>query len=619
MNEARYVVGIDLGTTHCVVSYAPITKDLKPDIRVFNIPQIIAPHEVKALPLLPSFLFLPGPHDVPSGSLRLPWDTSDVEPEYVVGEFARQRGAELPHRLISSAKSWLCHSGVDRTQPILPWGSPKDVKKLSPVDALSRLLTHIRNAWNYEIAKDDPQLFLEHQDILITVPASFDAVARELTVRAAQMAGFEHFTLLEEPQSAFYGWIYDHEESWRELVKVGDLILVCDVGGGTTDFSLIEVSEEDGSLVLKRIAVGEHLLLGGDNMDLALAYLLRQRLSSRLDEWQFRMLWYQCRIAKEKLLSRREAQSEPVVILGRGTSLIGGTLRTELTINDIHQVLLEGFLPLCSLDDVPQKKTKMGVREMGLPYEDDPAITKHMAYFIKRQMKGGDVFPTAVLFNGGVMKAEPFRRRVIEVIESWGREGAVRDLIGGMSYLTDADSAGKTTELDLAVARGAAYYGFVRRGRGVRIRAGASRTYYIGIESSMPSVPGIPTPVKALCVVPFGMEEGTSVELKDQEFGLVVGQPAVFSLMASTVRQDDEAGAIVEDWEGAIQLVATMETLLPPSEEPQSEKDTEGTIIPVWLQSSMTEVGTLELHCVDALNPQRRWKLTFNLKERESN
>jgi hypothetical protein len=619
MNEARYVVGIDLGTTHCVVAYAPITKDLKPDIRVFNIPQIIAPHEVKALPLLPSFLFLPGPHDVPSGSLRLPWDTSDVEPEYVVGEFARQRGAELPHRLISSAKSWLCHSGVDRTQPILPWGSPKDVKKLSPVDALSRLLTHIRNAWNYEIAKDDPQLFLEHQDILITVPASFDAVARELTVRAAQMAGFEHFTLLEEPQSAFYGWIYDHEESWRELVKVGDLILVCDVGGGTTDFSLIEVSEEDGSLVLKRIAVGEHLLLGGDNMDLALAYLLRQRLSSRLDEWQFRMLWYQCRIAKEKLLSRREAQSEPVVILGRGTSLIGGTLRTELTINDIHQVLLEGFFPLCSLDDVPQKKTKMGVREMGLPYEDDPAITKHMAYFIKRQMKGGDVFPTAVLFNGGVMKAEPFRRRVIEVIESWGREGAVRDLIGGMSYLTDADSAGKTTELDLAVARGAAYYGFVRRGRGVRIRAGASRTYYIGIESSMPSVPGIPTPVKALCVVPFGMEEGTSVELKDQEFGLVVGQPAVFSLMASTVRQDDEAGAIVEDWEGAIQPVATMETLLPPSEEPQSEKDTEGTIIPVWLQSSMTEVGTLELHCVDALNPQRRWKLTFNLKERESN
>jgi molecular chaperone DnaK (HSP70) len=226
MNEARYVVGIDLGTTHCVVAYAPITKDLKPDIRVFNIPQIIAPHEVKALPLLPSFLFLPGPHDVPSGSLRLPWDTSDVEPEYVVGEFARQRGAELPHRLISSAKSWLCHSGVDRTQPILPWGSPKDVKKLSPVDALSRLLTHIRNAWNYEIAKYDPQLFLEHQDILITVPASFDAVARELTVRAAQMAGFEHFTLLEEPQSAFYGWIYDHEESWRELVKVGDLILV---------------------------------------------------------------------------------------------------------------------------------------------------------------------------------------------------------------------------------------------------------------------------------------------------------------------------------------------------------------------------------------------------------
>ncbi|MGC8720043.1 MAG: Hsp70 family protein, partial [Thermodesulforhabdaceae bacterium] len=295
MSEAKYVVGIDLGTTHCVVGYAPITKDQRPEIRIFNILQVTAPNEMRALPVLPSFIFLPGPHDLPPESIRMPWDSSSVDASYVVGEFARQRGAEIPHRLISSAKSWLCHAGVDRTKPILPWGSPKDVKKLSPVEAMSLLLRHIKNAWNAEMAKDDPALELQQQDILITVPASFDAVARELTVQAAQIAGIENFTLLEEPQAAFYGWIYDNEETWRKLVSVGELILVCDVGGGTTDFSLIEVTEEDGSLALKRVAVGEHILLGGDNMDLALAYLLRQRFSARLDDWQFRMLWYQCR------------------------------------------------------------------------------------------------------------------------------------------------------------------------------------------------------------------------------------------------------------------------------------------------------------------------------------
>lgn len=603
MSEARYVVGIDLGTTHCVVGYAPITKDQRPQIRIFNILQVTAPHELKALPMLPSFIFLPGHHDVPPGSIRMPWDDTSSEPSYVVGEFARQRGAEIPHKLVSSAKSWLCHAGVDRTKPILPWGSPGE--KLSPVEAMSLLLSHIKNAWDAEMAKDDPALALERQDILITVPASFDAVARELTVQAAQMAGIENFTLLEEPQAAFYGWIYDNEEAWRKLVSVGELILVCDVGGGTTDFSLIEVTEEDGSLALRRVAVGEHILLGGDNMDLALAYLLRQRISSRLDDWQFRMLWYQCRIAKEKLLSREEVQKEPVVILGRGTSLIGGTLRTELSREDVQEVLLEGFFPHCSIDEAPQRKTKMGVREMGLPYEDDPAITRHMAYFLRRQMKEGEkAFPAAILFNGGVMKADAFRHRVIEVVESWGRKGGVRELAAA--------------DLDLAVARGVAYYGFVRRGRGVRIRAGASRTYYIGVESAMPSVPGIPTPVKALCVVPFGMEEGTSAEIKDREFGLLVGDPAVFTLMASTVRQEDEIGSVVEDWEGDIQPVATMETVLTPSEELQVYESSAGTVVPVWLESRMTEIGTLELHCVDATNPERKWKLTFNLKERES-
>lgn len=606
MSKARYVVGIDLGTTHCVVGYAPISRDIKPEIRIFNIPQITAPYEIKALPMLPSFLFMPGIHDVSPDSIKMPWETSEGDQPYIIGEFARQRGSEIPHRLISSAKSWLCHSGVDRTQPILPWGSPKDVKKLSPLEAVSLLLRHIKQAWNAEIAGNDPSNVLENQDVLITVPASFDAVARELTVRAAQMAGIEHFTLLEEPQAAFYGWIYDNEEKWRELVKVGELILVCDVGGGTTDFSLIEVSEENGSLVLSRVAVGEHILLGGDNMDLALAYLLRQRLSSRLDDWQFRMLWYQCRIAKEKLLSRKDLDKEPVTILGRGASLIGGALRTDLTRDDVHKTLLDGFFPFCSIDETPFRKPKIGVREMGLPYEDDPAITRHMAYFLKRQIKNKEeTFPVSVLFNGGVMKAEAFRQRVLDTIRSWGKETGVRELT--------------SNDLDLAVAKGATYYGFVRRGRGVRIRAGASRTYYIGVESAMPSVPGIPAPVKALCVVPFGMEEGSSVDIRDREFGLVVGDRAVFTLMASTVRQEDEAGAVVEDWEGDIQPVVTMETVLTSAEETNLGEKAEVTVVPVWLQSTITEIGTLELHCVSASDPERKWKLTFNLKEREAN
>ncbi len=612
MQAPYYIIGVDLGTTHCVVSYARFQEDRQPDLRIFETIQIIAPQEIRALPLLPSFIFLPGPHDVSPESVKLPWQGEVSE---IVGEFARRRGAEIPHRLVSSAKSWLCHSGVDRTQPILPWGSPREGKKLSPVEAMAVLLRHIREAWNYTMARQNPEHAMEYQDIYLTVPASFDVVARELTLQAARMAGIERFTLLEEPQAAFYGWIHANEQRWRDFVKVGEVILVCDVGGGTTDFSMIEVSEEDGSLSLRRIAVGDHILLGGDNMDLALAHLLRRKITSRLDEWQFRMLWYQARSAKEKLLEPHAPDREPVVVLGRGSSLIGGTIKTELTIEELHAVLLDGFFPLCALDDHPQRRAKLGMREMGLPYEEDPAVTKHMAYFVSRQAKDGSLFPSAVLFNGGVMKAEPFRQRILMAVQSWRGDTPVRELA--------------SPDLDLSVARGAAYYGFARRGRGIRIRAGASRSYYIGIESAMPSVPGVPTLVKALCVVPFGMEEGTSVEIREREFGLLVGEPVVFNLMASSTRQEDGAGAIVEDWEGAIETVAVMETnLTSPTDEGEGASPQEGappvaqiersTVIPVWLQSTITEIGTLELHCVDLLRPSRKWKLQFNLKERNA-
>jgi molecular chaperone DnaK (HSP70) len=610
VQNSKYIVGIDLGTTHCVLAFTrvPENADEEPAIEVYPVLQVVTPGELSAQPLLPSFLFLPGPHDVAPESLALPWDSHK---DHAVGEFARQRGAELPHRLVSSAKSWLCHNGVDRTQAILPWDSPADARRISPVDAAALLLGHLRDAWNHAIGGDDQGARLEDQDLYLTVPASFDAVARELTVQAAQAAGLEHITLLEEPQAAVYAWVEACKERWRKEIRVGDSILVCDIGGGTTDFSLIEVTEEGGELTLRRVAVGDHILLGGDNMDLTLAYAVQGKLAQKgikLDSWQMRGLWHSCRQAKERLLANPELSAEPVVVLGRGSSLIGGTIRTELNRGDVERVLLEGFFPVCERSDYPQEKARVGMREMGLPYAADPAVTHHLARFLGRQEGSANgaagnrpngTIPSVVLFNGGVMKSNLLRQRVLSVLQHWGVEGnpPLRELTA--------------VDLDLAVARGAAYYGLARHGRGIRIRGGVARAYYIGIESAMPSVPGIPTPIKAYCVVPFGMEEGSEVAMRHQEFGLVVGEPALFSLMASTVRKHDQAGEMVEDWSGEIELVNIMETLLP-----ATESEMGGTAVPVWLESRVTEVGTLELWCV-ARDGDRRWKLEFNLREQE--
>ncbi|MDX1546415.1 MAG: Hsp70 family protein, partial [Rhodothermales bacterium] len=487
------------------------------------------------------------------------------------------------------------------TADILPWEAPPDARRVAPLEAATRFLTHLRDAWNQTMAAEDPAARLEDQEIYLTVPASFDAVARELTVQAARRAGFQHLTLLEEPQAAFYAWIETQHDAWRDRIAVGESILVCDVGGGTTDFSLIEVVEEDGNLDLRRVAVGEHIMLGGDNMDLTLAYAVRAKLAqqgTQLDTWQFRSLWQSCRKAKERLLNDPALEAEPVVILGRGSSLIGGTIRTELTREEIETIILSGFFPLVEATEYPEQKPRVGMREMGLPYASDPAVTKHLAQFLGRQAGGEIAFPSAVLFNGGVMKADPLRHRVLDALRRWSPDGAeVRAL----------DAA----DLDQAVALGAAYYGLARQGRGIRIRAGAPRTYYIGIESAMPSVPGIPTPMKALCVVPFGMEEGTEAQLRQKEFGLVVGDRAVFHLLASTTRKDDGAGEIVEDWSGQIEEVATMETQLPATEDAEG-----GTILPVWIESRVTEIGTLELYCV-ARDADRRWKLEFNIREQQ--
>ena len=605
MSDSKYIIGIDLGTTHSVLAYTEIriAEEAEPAIHTFQVPQVSTPGEVKAQPLLPSFVLLPGPHDVPQGGLALPWDS---QTDLAVGEFARKRGAELPNRLVSSAKSWLCHSGVDRMGSILPWDSPPDTRRLSPVEASSLFLRHLRDAWNYEMAAGDPEALFEVQDIYLTVPASFDAVARELTVKAAQSAGMEHITLLEEPQAAFYAWVEAEKDHWRKAVQVGESILVFDVGGGTTDFSLIQVTEENGELTLRRVAVGDHLLLGGDNMDLALAHAVQAQLAGKgikLDAWQFRGLWHSSRGAKERLLADPDLRGEPVVILGRGSSLIGGTIRAELSRNDVERILLDGFFPLGESSAYPEEKPRLGVREMGLPYEPDPAVTRHLARFLGRQAQGDlsqsgvpVTYPAAILFNGGVMKSELLRQRVLAVLNRWHGPGEIRELA--------------SVDLDLAVARGAAYYGLACHGRGIRIRGGTARSYYIGIETSMPAVPGVPAPMKALCVVPFGMEEGSGAEIRQREFGLVVGEPAVFQLLDSTIRKQDEAGEIVEDWQGDLEEVTTMEAILPATMEEEG-----GQVTPVWLESKLTEVGTLELWCV-ARDEDRRWKLEFNLRER---
>jgi hypothetical protein len=469
------------------------------------------------------------------------------------------------------------------------------------VAAMATFMRHLTAAWDAQMAAHDPSLRLAHQEIYLTVPASFDAVARELTVQAAREAGLHNFTLLEEPQAAFYAWIDANQASWRNAVHVGESILVCDVGGGTTDFSLIQVVDVEGNLELQRVAVGDHILLGGDNMDLTLAYAVQAKLAQRgtkLDTWQFRTLWHHCRKAKERLLNDPTLAAEPIAILGRGSSLIGGTIRTELTRDEIQAVLLAGFFPEGGPDDVPQEQRRVGIREMGLPYAADPAITRHLAQFLQRHAvdhEGRRAYPGAVLFNGGVMKAEPLRARILDVLRAWSGNPNLREL--------DA------VDLDQSVALGASYYGLARQGRGLRIRAGASRAYYIGVESAMPAVPGIPTPVNALCVVPFGMEEGAQEQIRRKEFGLVVGEPAVFQLLASTTHKDDRPGEIIEDWSGDLQEVTTMETLLP-----ATDQESAGAIIPVWLESKMTEIGTLELWCV-ARDGERRWRLEFSLRD----
>jgi hypothetical protein len=608
---AKYIIGIDLGTTNSALARCDAADEQNSRIQVHKIPQLVNPNEVEERTLLPSFLYIPGELDFPEGSLALPWEP---EPKLVIGELARKRGAESPNRVVASAKSWLSYAAVNRTAQILPWQAPEQMAKLSPVEASSQFLKYLRTAFDSSEADEQGQVAVAEQDVLLTVPASFDEEARELTRRAAEQAGYHHVTLLEEPLAAFYSWLENQGDAWRRRIKVGDLVLVCDIGGGTTDFSLIMVSEENGELTLKRIAVGDHILLGGDNMDLALARILQQRLEAsgnRIDSWQLQSLWHQCRVAKEKLFESSKKQNCSITLLGKGSKLIGGTIKTELAREDLDQVLVQGFFPKVGSDELPARQRRVGFQELGLPYAADPAITKHLARFLSEQVRNspeaagirrggsGLACPTHILFNGGVMKAAVLRDRVVEVLNSWLREEGFEAL--GTGQILEAP------DLEHAVARGAAYYGTARRGRGVRIRSGASRTYYIGIESSMPAVPGIEAPLKALCVVPFGMEEGTEAAIPDREFGLVVGEPAEFRFLSSSVRKQDQVGSLLEDWGAEIEERSPLEVTL-------KLDGQQGTVVPVRLETRVTELGTLEVWCVS--RDGHRWKLELNIREK---
>ncbi|MGB5445041.1 MAG: Hsp70 family protein [Psychromonas sp.] len=635
-SQARYSVGIDLGTTHCVLSYLDLSKALEdptiePELTIMSIPQLTHAGVIEEKKQLPSFIYMAHESELNEADIALPWN---AQPNAIVGTIARELGSKTAIRLVSSAKSWLCHSGVDRHSAFLPVASPEEVTKISPLTATYEYLDHLRAAWEHQF----PECPLAEQDVTITIPASFDPAARELTAEAAKRVGFVNLTLLEEPQAAVYNWIHASGEAWREQVQVGDIILVVDVGGGTTDLSLIAVIEEEGNLTLNRIAVGEHILLGGDNMDLALAYRVKAKLSEEgkdLQAWQIQAITQACRDAKEQLLLDNDIDSVPITVPSRGSKLLGNTLRTELTRNEVREALLEGFFPVVKIGDHPRAVRRGALTQKGLPYAQDPAVSRHLAAFLSRQVTAADdvlgsasaddneqhfadplaanldqagvadfIKPSAILFNGGVLKAPVVSQRILATINQWLEDAGAEKA----RLLADSD-------LDLAVASGASYYGYVKQGQGVRIRGGLASTYYVGIESSMPAIPGMEPPLEALCIAPFGMEEGSETVPSQAEFGLVVGEPVRFRFFGSNTRRHDEAGLQLEHWQdGELEELPELQATL------SVEGRRAGDVVPVRLMAKVTEVGTLKLEAiavnsVDENGAPERWQIELDVRD----
>ncbi len=604
-NDHRFIVGIDLGTTNSAVSYvdlASLPEEIPEGgkqklIRHFRIPQLTGLGEITQLPVLPSFLYIPGEYDIAREAIALPWSP---EPSHVVGALARDHGATVPARLVSSAKSWLCHGSVDRQAKILPWGVGKDIAKVSPVQATAAYLSHIRQAWNRGKGDDD-EAYLENQMVIITVPASFDEVARDLTLSAATLAGLRHVTLLEEPLAAFYAWLIRHEHHWRDLVQPGELILVCDVGGGTSDFTLIILRETEGSPRFERIAVGDHLILGGDNVDLALARHVERRFSGKSaalgpDRWK--ALCHQCRQAKESLLEGR-SDSVTITLMGKGGRLIAGTLSATLTRSDVESVLTEGFFPLVSPGSGRAQRDRKGITELGLPYEQEPAVTRHLCWFMDQHgeemahlLNRPQGAPEHILFNGGSLKPPLIQERIRETLRHWFGQ-------------SDEHCPGvlDNPHPDLAVALGAAYYGLVKTGLGVRVGSGSPRAYYLGVGTRKTDPGGAE---KAICLVERGLDEGSAIQLKDRDFTVMTNQPVQFDVFSSSFRSGDRSGDLVR-------IDETLTAMPPVQTVIEFGKGGQHSEIPVQLEAAYTEMGSLSLWCTSRAT-DHRWQLQFQLR-----
>ena len=586
----RYLVGIDLGTTNSAVAFVDLQQRGRATGKphTFPVAQLVGPGQVADQPLLPSFLYAPGPHDLPPGAVGLPWDANATE---AVGAFARNHGAKVPGRLVASAKSWLSHPGVDRTAPLLPWGGPPDGPRFSPLEVSAKYLKHLVGAWNHA-PKRNPEDRLEDQPVVLTVPASFDDVARNLTAEAAKQAGLKHVSLLEEPQAAFYAWLGTHTPQEAGMLKPGMRCLVVDVGGGTTDFSLIRAGEEQGEISFVREAVGDHLLLGGDNMDLALAKAVEAKLpGGKLDAARFGALVQACRQAKEALLAPKPPATFPVTVVGRGRSVVGGSVSAEVTVADVRSAVFDGFFPATPYDADPMRSARVGLQEMGLPYVADPAVSKHLAAFLRQHLPE-DIAPDAILFNGGVFTPKVLQDRVVEVMRPWF--GKKWDPL----VLT-------SPSLDLAVAWGAAYFNHLKQTGGRRIGGGIPRSYYLGVETS--TVSDASQKRSVLCVVPRRLQEGEEIALPEPELELQIGQPVLFPLYTSTVRGDDKPGELLHVSPAQLLELPPLHTVL------RGGKRSGAKRVPVTLAAKCTEIGTLELACVS--REGNRWRLEFNVRD----
>ena len=593
----RFVVGIDLGTTNCAISFVDTEVD-EAHLEDATILQWIDVAEMDRRPTLPSFAYQPTATERETLGAKLPWDGKKT-PHWFVGVYARDVGGRTPGRQIVSAKSWLCHAGVDRTTGLLPWQAVADVSRLSPVEASSLYLKHLRESWDH----DHADAKLADQDVVITIPASFDEVAREFTIDAAKRAGLQRVTLIEEPQAAFYAWLDRHHANWEELVAPGDIILVCDIGGGTSDFTLIQArasGEASERIRFHRLAVGDHLILGGDNLDLALAHYIESRLepSRQLSPHQWDRLVRQARTLKEDALSDQGAPELTAHLAGGGSRLLGGAQQVRLTRDEVRQLLLEGFFPQVDLDAKLQESAT-GFTEFGLPYASDAAITRHLAQFLRQHRDEGastvteaqqtGCRPDIVLFNGGMFESSSARDRIVGQLETWFRTEKEPDW---SPRCLDHD------RLDLAVARGAASFGMVRRGKGTKISAGLARSYYIGVTGQPP---------QAVCLLPAGAEPGHDVRLQQPQFELRVGTPIELPIYSSSVRLNDAPGSLIDlDSESLKQLPPIRTVISGKQYRDQNE-------IPVELHASLTEVGTMDLYCQE-LNGEGKWKLQFDVR-----